>query len=162
MFQRIAYAALCLNLASPALAEVDVDAANSCLTQAISAGTSPADCVNAAQDYCLDNAAEAPAVATLCFNEAQGAWSKALGAHIKKVLADADETVAAVVRIETKYDLLVNLLHCDRIEELSVAASDITSAEINLQKTRCQSSAAGLAYAHLFVKARNLPDRVKR
>lgn len=148
--------ALCLAaaLGGAAAAEVDIAAANACIVDAASAGGNPATCIDAAQDECLSNAGATPAVSALCFTRARDSWSAALGEVIAEVVARSDDRIAAIARIETKYDLLSNLLQCDRVEELAIAASELSGEEIGVQKARCQSTAAALTYVQLFLRAR--------
>ena len=143
-----------LLLPAPAMAEVDIAAASTCFVAADADGTNPALCIDAAQDSCLDNSDATPAVSTLCYTEARAAWSAAVGTAIEQVDARGNDRLAAVARIEARYDLLINLLQCDRVEELTIAASEPDSAQLALQKARCQSTAAALTYMRLFLSAR--------
>jgi len=154
---RISWLAAAIIAATPVVAQVDLDQAQACFAEAAQGQGDALACIDAAQDACMDNAQETPAVATLCFNEAQGAWSQALGARIQQLTTNADDTLAAVIRIETKYDLLGQLMQCDRVEALSVAASGLSGPMIALQKARCQSTASALTYLQLIQRARALP-----
>ncbi|SMX51136.1 hypothetical protein [Actibacterium lipolyticum] len=157
MLHRIGLLMAAFFISSGASAQVDIADAEACFAKAVTDNTNPAPCIDAAQSLCMIDAQETPAVATLCFNNAKDSWSGALGSRIQSFVADADETLAAVAQIETKYDLLSSLIQCDRIEELSIAASDIPGEEIAMQKSRCQSTASGLAYMRLFLRARQNP-----
>lgn len=148
-FQTFLIAAL---LSGPALAEVDLTVADACFSNAVATQTDPASCIDAAHDVCMVDSGETPAVATLCLAQAQAAWSGALASQIQSTLADVDERIAAVARIELKYDLLASLIQCDRLEELSKVASDLTGPEIAMQTMRCQSAASGLTYMRLFLR----------
>jgi hypothetical protein len=143
--------------AGPAFGGVEIDQVNACFDAAVTGKSNPAQCIDAAQNACLDNARDTPAVATLCYSDARNAWSAALSAALEKMTAHADEKLAAVARIETKYNLLANLMECDRIEELSVAVSDLTGNDIALQSTRCQATASAATYMHLYLRAGSLP-----
>ena len=144
---------VCAVLAFPALAEVDLPRAQACFDDAIATQSNPAPCVEAEQVACMGGAIETPAVATLCFMDAQSQWSAAIGAQIETIVTEAPPTIAAIARIETRYDLLSNLLQCDRMEELALVASDQTGEEILLQKTRCSATASGLTYMRLYLRS---------
>ena len=139
-----------LGLGTPALADVNIADVDACFEAARTGQADPAVCINAAQDSCLDNAQETPAVSALCFLEAREAWSDAVSQTFAEIVPTMDETDAAVLQIETKYALLGNLLQCDRIEELSLAASDLTSEAISIQSARCQASATAAMYLRLY------------
>ena len=141
-------------LAQGAMPQVDLAAADACFAEADAAGTNPALCIEPAQVACMDNSDSTPPVSTLCYTHARGAWSGAVGGVIEGIDARGDTRLGAVARIEARYDLLINLLHCDRAEELAIAASDLDGADIALQKARCQSTAAALTYIRLFLSAR--------
>ena len=148
---------LALLPAPPAMAEVDLPRAEACFAQALADKTDPATCIDAEQAACMTGAQETPAVATLCFSQAQASWSGAVAARMQAVQSGAGETLATIVRIETKYDLLSALIQCDRVEELSLAASDLPGAAIAVQKARCQATASGLTYLWLHLRARDIP-----
>lgn len=137
----------------PAAAGVDIAQVNACADAARRDATSPAHCIDAAQGACMINAQQTPAVATLCFSEARDAWSAALSALIADVSSRTDESRAAIVRIETKYNLLANLMECDRVEELSRAVSDLGGDAIALQTAHCQASASAATYLHVYRRA---------
>jgi len=147
--------------ASPAAAAanspgVGIAGVNACFDAAQKDGTSPGPCIDAAQDACLDNAQETPAVATLCYTEARKVWSGALSGAIAAMTAATDEKVGAVARIETKYNLLSNLMECDRVEELSRAVSELKGGAIAVQTARCQATASAATYMHLYLRAKTL------
>lgn len=144
--------------AGPVLAGVDLAQAQACFDTAASDQTNPSQCIDAAQNACMDNAQETPAVAALCFSDARAVWSQAIGAEMSDMSESAEEGLVAVARIETKYDLLANLLQCDRMEELSLAVSTLSSDAIALQSARCQSTAAALTYMRLYLSAQSLPN----
>lgn len=145
--------AACGLLGTPALAAVDLSAAQACFI----AKTEPTTCIDAAQADCMASLSEAPSAATVCFRAAQEVWSEGIGAQINVIASQPDETLTAVARIETKYDLLTNMLQCDKIEDLSKAASDLTGEMIAAQKAACQSTASGLSYMRLMLRSRSLP-----
>lgn len=152
MFRQIGFAALMACQAAAAFAGGQVGTAEACFSDAATAHSDPAACVDAAQIDCLDNAVETPAVANLCLKNAQAAWSDALGARFASVVANADPAAAATLRIETKYDLLATLMQCDRMQELALATSDLTGPAIAVQTARCQATAAGLTYMRLYLR----------
>jgi hypothetical protein len=139
--------------AAPVAAQVDLGQANACFDAAMRDQTTPSACIEAAQDTCMDNAQETPAVATLCFVAARESWSEGLASIFAETVGEMDEVSATVAQIETKYDLLANLLQCDRFEELSIAASDLGGDMIALQTARCQASASAVIYMRLYLTA---------
>ena len=159
MFHKIGLGIVLSWLASAAVAEIDVKMTEACIAQSVGNQSNPAVCIDAAQVACMDGAADVPAVAALCFGEARDTWSDALRLRIQRIVAETDETLAVIAQIETKYDLLSNLIQCDRVEELSLAASDLTGESIAVQKARCLATATGLTYLRLHLRARDLPDR---
>ena len=150
----IAFFALPL-MAGSAWAEGDIAQVNTCLDKAAQGQGAPAACIEILQTPCLDNAQETPAVATLCLKNAQDVFSDGIAAVMAKTVAEFDERQAAVVRIEVKYDLLTNLLQCDRLEEVSLATTEISGAEATLQAARCQSTASALTYARLYIRSQS-------
>lgn len=143
-------------LATPLLAEVDLEQANACFAAAEETQSDPVHCIDAQQDVCLDNAQGTPAVALLCFRTAREAWSLGISGIISDTVDAAPEPLASVARIETKYDLLTNLLQCERVQELSIAVSELGSDAIGVQTARCQSTASALTYMRLYIRAQNL------
>tara|TARA_R110002096_G_scaffold201392_6_gene385895 strand:+ start:905 stop:1429 length:525 start_codon:yes stop_codon:yes gene_type:complete len=144
------------DLAATDLAGVDISGFNACIDAAQKDGTNPGPCIDTAQVACLDNARETPAVATLCYTEARKVWSGALSGTIAEMTRSADEKVAAVARIETKYNLLTNLMACDRVEELSRAVSAMPGEAIALQTARCQATASAATYMYLYLREKTL------
>ena len=143
-----------LLIPGPVRAELDIAAAEACFVSADQDGTNPALCIQAAQDPCMDNSDATPAVATLCFADARTAWSSAVSTAMATLDSRGDDRLAAFARIESRYDLLVNLLNCDRAEELAIALSDLEGAQVALQKARCQATATAITYMRLFLAAR--------
>lgn len=137
-----------------ALAEVNIAAADACFAEADDNSTNPALCIRAAQDFCMDDSDATPAVSTLCYTDALTVWTEAVAMAVDGIDAGSDGGMAAVARIEAKYDMLINLLQCDRAEELAIAMSDLGGVEMALQKARCRSTAGALTYMRLFLSAR--------
>ncbi|WP_439122145.1 hypothetical protein [Marivita sp.] len=140
----------------PAMSEVSVDQVKTCLSERMSTGQSPATCIDDAQSECLAVDNEAPAVATLCFVDAEKDWNggiSSLMAHISKVATDE---IAAIAGIEAKYDLLSALLQCSRMEELSLAVGRDNEPAILRQNARCKANAAGLTFARLYLRSQDL------
>lgn len=147
---------LAAGLAAPALAQVDLPAADACLTERLGAGQNPAACVEAAHADCVATPPDAPALATVCFREARSAWDRGIGAEMARIAARADERIAAIAGIELKYDLIASRTQCDRMEELALAASSASPEDILRQKSRCEAAAAGLAYLRLKLRAQSI------
>lgn len=150
--------ALSLAFAAPALALADVDlpAVETCLSESAATGQPPDLCIEAAQSACLEADEEAPAVATLCFVEAEKVWQGGIAALMAQISAQAPEEIAAIAGIETKYDLLSALLQCSRMEDLALAVGRASEAAILRQNARCKASAAALTHARLFLRSQDL------
>ncbi len=138
-----------VSIALPACAEVDLATVESCILERIETGEEPAACIEMAHSECLAAPDATPAVATLCFVEAKGVWSAGIADLLKKVPAEAPDEIAAIARIEAKYDILSGLVQCDRMEELALAASNHPGEVIARQKAHCAATASGVAYARL-------------
>lgn len=141
---------------SAAGAEVDLTAADTCLTQRIEAGQNPATCVEDAQAYCRLTPQDAPALAAVCFRDAQAEWDRGITEEMGRIRQRAEPRIAAIAGIELKYDLIASRTQCDRMEELALAASAEPPETIQRRKSRCQASAAGLAYLRLKLRARSI------
>lgn len=142
-------------LAAPLSAEepakgADLSQTESCVAAALKANSSPADCLATLHAPCLNFPASASPQSALCFVETRKSWDQRIKDRLEK-LAD-DPAVAAVASIESRYDLMANLLQCDRLDELS-ALYKMDEDQRLLQKTRCEAAAAGLAYIRLLVRA---------
>ncbi len=142
--------------ALPALAEVDLDRVDACVAERIGAQQPPAPCVDSAQSACTLAQAEAPSAAALCYVEARRVWSDGISATMELLRRSATEQIAAIAGIEVKYDILANLLQCDRLEELALLAGQHSEEVIRLNKTRCEATASGLVYTRLKWRARGL------
>lgn len=147
-FVAIAFAALPL----PGLAEVDLGAVSACGI----AGDPPAACVEQAMAECHAAPPDTPAVASQCFRAAQARFSEGITARMQAIRDGAPERIAAIAGIEVKYDLLLGLTQCDRMQELAlVGESDL--AAIQRQADGCTATAAGIALLRLMSRSRDLP-----
>ena len=149
---RPTFIAALLCLGGPAAADVSLSAAQSCFI----AKTDATTCIDTAQTDCMASLQTAPAAATLCYTQARTVWEQGLTDRIAAIATQPDDTLTAVARIETRFDLLANMLQCDKIEALSKAASDLTGPEIAAQKAACQSTATGLSYMRLYMRSRTM------
>lgn len=145
-----------LALAPPAMAQMDLDGVNDCLSERLSAGQAPATCIDEAHSPCTAVNSDRPAVATLCFVEVEKHWQSGIAALMATIKEKASEDIAAVAGVEGKYDLLSALLQCSRMEELAVIVGRESNDAIVRQNARCKANAAGLTYARLFLRSRNL------
>jgi hypothetical protein len=152
MQQLTGMTAILVCLATAATAQVDTKAAQACFDQAVASQTDPADCIDAVQQTCMPDAQARPLVAALCFTKIRDDWSAAIGDTMQTFVTTADDTIATIARIETKFDLLSALIQCDRVEELSLAASDIPTDMIALQKEHCAATASALAFMRLHLR----------
>lgn len=151
-------AALLLALAPVAGAEglTAPGGAEVCVSERIEAGAPVAECVNAAQAACLDLAEAAPLAALQCFLAAREQWGARIAARIEALEAEAPAEIAAIARVEAKYDLLLNGVQCERMNEL-VLLREPPSDAVRLRKARCDATATGLAYVKLLAQSRGLP-----
>jgi len=148
--------AMLASLIHPAAAEVDISEVDACLTERLSAGRPPATCIDDAQSDCMRVDNEVPAVATLCFVEAEKKWQNGISGLMAQISDAAPDEIAAIAAIEVKYDLLSALLQCSRMEELSLTVGRDSEPAILRQNARCKSNAAGLSYARLYLRSRDL------
>lgn len=147
-------AMMCLGTA--ATADVDLTAADACLNDRLSQNQNPASCIDQAHQRCLTTPDDLTASAVLCFGQAREAWNNGIAANMKTIDDMADDRIAAIAAIELKYDLLANLMQCDRMEELAKAGSEATGDQISRQRAQCEASAAGLVYLRVKMRAQSL------
>lgn len=150
--------ALCVGLASsnPAYAQVNLDAANSCILDSFASGQGPDTCIQAAHQECLAEPESMAAAATLCFTRANDTWSQGIAAQMTEIRDRASPDITAIAQIETKYDMLSGLLQCDRVEELAIAVSDQSGPAIQRAKSMCAATTAAYTYAKLLWQTRNM------
>lgn len=142
---------------APALAEVDLVRFHTCIEAQISGNRPAADCVQQEHLACGDFPLEtAPQAAILCYVEAQDSWTEAIQTQLAALKDRPEPKIADVAEIEVKYDVLRNLLQCDRMEELAGLTEQAETAK-GLQKARCTATAFGLAYARLALQSRPQP-----
>jgi hypothetical protein len=134
-----------------AITEADISA---CLN-APEAREDPALCVAAAHAACRAFPETAPSAAAECFLEARAEWGTLIAAQMETIAAKASERVAQVARIEVKYDLLANLLHCDRMEELAVLGG-MEDEHLLRQRAQCEATASGLTYLKLLRRSEGI------
>lgn len=145
-----------LALSAPAMAEMDLDGVNSCLSDRLAAGQPPATCLDEAHSACTAVNSDRPAVAALCFVEMEKDWQSGIAALMTIIKEKAPKEIAAIAGVEGKYDLLSALLQCSRMEELALVVGRESDEAIIRQNARCKANAAGLTYARLFLRSRNL------
>lgn len=151
-----AIAALLVWFAAMAGADVTLARVDACLSERLAAGQPPAACVEEAHATCMRVDNETPAVATLCFVEAEKVWNGGIAGVMAQLADKAPEEITAIARIEVKYDLLAALLQCRRLEELSLSVGRDSDEMILRQNARCKANATGLTYALLFLRSQDL------
>lgn len=149
-------AALIVWTALPVKAEISIERVEACLSERVAAGQPPAHCIEEAHAKCMAIDNQTPAVATLCFVEAEKGWNEAIAGTMARVAAKAPEEITDIARIEVKYDLLSALLQCSRLEELALSVGRDSEEMILRQNARCKANATGLTYARLFLRSRDL------
>lgn len=147
--------ALVVGLASPVWAEttVDIDATRACIQKQIDTNAPVAACVNQAHEPCLTFGMEVPAATVLCFSKAQSTWIKAMQAIMDDIKTKTPERSYQFTEINTRFDIMQNLLQCDRMNELSLL-SESNADSINIQNARCRATATGLAFVKLTLQTR--------
>ncbi|WP_417724040.1 hypothetical protein [Salipiger sp.] len=137
--------------AFPVMAEevvIDRESVGTCLQEESSAAD-PGRCVTAAHESCfLYPPDEAAASATLCFREAAPQWGALIAERMQALQAALPADGYAAVQINARYDLLANMLQCERMTALSEAGG--MEADLRtLQQARCEATASGLVYVRL-------------
>lgn len=145
-----------LALPAPAMAEMDLNGINACLSDRLEARQPAATCLDEAHSACMSINIDTPAVAALCFVELEKEWQAGIAALMTGIKQKASEEIAAVAGVEGKYDLLSALLKCSRMEELALIVGRESDDAIVRQNARCKANAAGLTYARLFLRSRDL------
>lgn len=153
---RTTYVFIAVIIGSAAWADVDLATTDTCLNARIAKGENPTVCVDQAHQRCLTMPDDMTASAVLCFGQAREAWNIGIAANMEQINETADARIATIAAVELKYDLLANLMQCDRIEELAKAASEATGDQIARQRAQCEASAAGLVYLRVKLRSRSL------
>ncbi|WP_346897322.1 hypothetical protein [uncultured Roseibium sp.] len=141
--------------ASDAKAGADLSGTESCVSSAIEAQRSPGDCLTELHTPCMAFSPSSKAQATLCFVNTRKSWDARIKERLDAIAKTAPPKVASIAKIESRYDLLSNLLQCDRLDELS-ALYQTAEEDRLLQKKRCEAAAAGLTYIRLLVRSETL------
>lgn len=125
-----------------------------CVEAQAEKGAPVAECVNAAQVQCLEFQDASPA-ATECFIAFKESWGEMISARMQEIEAAAPAQITALAKIELKYDMMQNLLQCDRIEELAMLTRPDEAALV-WQRARCEATATGLAFIKLVLQSRGI------
>ncbi|MDH5797891.1 MAG: hypothetical protein OEZ19_04945 [Paracoccaceae bacterium] len=134
------------------LGQSDID---KCIEVRDTAGENVTDCVDIAQSQCNTFGTKAPLAALQCFRGVKEEWDEYIRTRMEQVNQTANEKLFALVQIEVKYDLLQNLLQCDRMTELQLLQSP-SPEESALQQARCEATATGLVYVKFYWQSRNI------
>lgn len=145
----VAWLALPAWAKEPLTPPIDTAAVAGCVAEAQARKAAPDICIGPTLAGCGSLPADAPALATLCYDEARRQLAEATAARLTLLDDTAPEPLALRARVEAKYDLLSGLLQCDRLEELG-RLDDTPAETLALQKTRCEATASGLAYIRLL------------
>jgi hypothetical protein len=92
---------------------------------------------------------------TDCYLSAKSDFATLNAGHIDELQSALDAQKYQIVEISTRYDILGNLMQCDRLHEMNLVMQEDADA-INLQNFRCQATAMGMAYAKLYVQSQGL------
>jgi hypothetical protein len=142
-------------LAPAAVAQDDLSGASACIETSPAGGPPPAQCIAAVLQPCLVMPTDTPAAASLCFREANSAFSDAIRAEMQQLSSTAPERITAIAGIEVKYDLLMGLAQCDRLRDLALVG-DADIAAIQLEDDRCRTVASGMTWMRLKMRSSDL------
>lgn len=154
--QRIWACVLAASTALPAAADERLVETNACLNARLAENQTPAPCVDQAHQRCLTTPEDMTASAVLCFRQARETWNIGIATEMEHIRKAASDRIASIAAIELKYDLLANLMQCDRMEELAKVGSDASGDQISRQRAQCDASASGLAYLRVKIRSRSL------
>jgi len=149
------FALVLVTLAVPCQAGVDLPAVDACIAHSEQMKSPPTACVDAEHAECAAMPDKMNAAATVCFSDAREAWTDGISRRMEELQKTTSEDIAAIARIELKYDLLASLVQCDRMEELALLKGG-PNEDLLRQKIRCAATASGLAYIRLVWRSRNL------
>ena len=139
-----------LAAALPAAAD-SIDGAGDCLRAAAKTGEPLGACVNAAQSDCL-GLDPGSSEGILCFQTTKARWGALITERMAEIAATAPEEIRQIAGIEVKFDLQINLLQCDRMEELSLVSRDPDATTLHA-RAACESSAVGLSWVRLMARS---------
>lgn len=128
-----------------------IETFDACLTKKSPSEEAVRHCLLTSLEECITEPADVPAVATVCFRDNGSAYETGLKETIASVTSEMSEKNAVILRIDLKYELLAGLLQCDRLEELGLAVSDLSSEVIQRTRAQCEAMAVGLLYGRLQV-----------
>ena len=153
---RLAWAAVFAvagGLASTASAE-EPKTPRDCVRTQTEAKAPPAECVNQFQADCLQYPQGSEA-GLACFLGAKEKWGELIKKRMAEIQASAPEEISQIAGIEVKYDLQINLLQCDRVQELTLLRRDPDTATAQA-RARCEATAVGLAYVKLLLQSNSI------
>ena len=140
--------------AFPALAAAEpvlVPGFDECVELQIEKAAPLGACVRGAFVKCTDWPSGEPA-RTACFVAAKDEWGDMLGQRLQSVRMAADEKIAQIAEIETRYELERSLRECDRRMELLLldVPLDDRSAYVRAQ---CEATAVAATLVTLILRA---------
>lgn len=152
---KILIAVLIAALPSVTLADVDGAAVDLCLETQITQNQPAVDCVTQALQTCFQIDDKHVSTKTECYLSAKSDFATLNAGRVDALQSVLDAQKYQIVEISTRYDILGNLLQCDRLHEMNLVMQEDADA-INLQNFRCQATAMGMAYAKLYVQSQGL------
>jgi hypothetical protein len=138
-----------------AVAEFDQQSLMMCLNTKIEYNLPAAECVTEALQACLQIDDKHVNTKTDCFLTAKSEFATLNAGRIEELQSALDAQKYQIVEISTRYDILGNLMQCDRLHEMNLVMQEDANA-INLQNFRCQATAMGMAFAKLYVQSQGL------
>lgn len=140
---------------SVVLAEVDGAEIKLCLNTKIEYNQPAAECVTEALQACFEIDDKHVNTKTDCYLSAKSDFATLNAGRIDELQSALDAQKYQIVEISTRYDILGNLMQCDRLHEMNLVMQEDADA-INLQNFRCQATAMGMAYVKLYVQSQGL------
>ncbi|EPX78679.1 hypothetical protein [Salipiger mucosus] len=128
--------------------EIDGTRVAECLSGE-AAQAEPGQCITEAHAGCLGlSPDEAPQAATLCFVEAKQQWGALVSERMKALGEEVAPEALTRLQINARYDLLSDMLQCERVEALA-KAGEASAEQITLGRARCEATATGFLFARL-------------
>lgn len=145
--------AVASSLSFPASA-LQLEGARDCVRAQTEAKAPPSECVNRLHADCLQYPQGSEA-GLACFIEAKEKWGALIKERMGEIQSAAPEEIGMIAGIEVKYDLQINLLQCDRIQELTLVHRDPDATTAHA-RARCEATAIGLAYVKLLLQSNSI------
>ena len=136
----------------PVLAQdsVLVPGFQTCLKENVATGAPTVECVMKAQSRCDALEAE-PDRAMACYVDAKAEWGQMLQ-DLLESFSDQSQEIQQVVRIESKYSVIFNLMNCDLRMELSQVGQGPEASD-ELTRAQCEAFATAASLSEVLFKS---------